>query len=160
MAKSLLSGTVQNIIDDAIHEELYAAQLYRHLSNQCQRLGLFGAAKYFARESSDELTHYQKWADYLNDRGSVATLPETPACEDIIPTLKDALQAGYDAEKALGDKYIAWYKQVFPIDPMTANFMLFYLDKQMTSIGEYSDLLQRLALGGDILVFDQEMGGD
>ena len=160
MAKSLLTGTVQNIIDDAIHEELYAAQLYRHLSNQCNRLGLFGAAKYFANESSDELTHYQKWADYLNDRGSVATLPETPAFDNTIPDIKAALEAAYDAEKALGDKYIAWYKQVFPIDPMTANFMLFSLDKQMTSIGEYNDLLQRLALGGDILVFDQEMGGE
>jgi len=133
MAKSLLTGTVQNIIDDAIHEELYAAQLYRHLSNQCQRLGLFGAAKYFANESSDELTHYQKWADYLNDRGSVATLPETPTCEDTIPTLKAALEAAYDAEKALGDKYIAWYKQVFPIDPTTASFLLFYLDNKKIS---------------------------
>ena len=159
MLKQLISNTSLNLLEEAVYNELYASNLYKHLANQCQRLGLFGSAKFFANESADELTHYQKIADFLNDRGAVATIPELPACEAKIANLSDALNAAYDAEFKLMKLYEKWYKTVFPNDPITASFLLFYLDKQASAVGEYADLLQRLALGGDILVFDQEMGG-
>ena len=156
MTKQVRTG-IAKIIDQAIYEELRAAQLYRHLSNQCQRIGLFGAAKYFLKESMEELEHYQKWADYLNDRGDVALLPQTPAFETSISSMKDAIKAAFEAEKSLDDKYIDWYSQVCKVDPTTAGFMLFYLEKQRVSVGFYADLYKRLDLGGDIYVFDQEL---
>jgi ferritin len=156
--KSFLTPLTTEILEQAIEQELHASHLYRHLANQCQRLGLFGAQKYFKAESADELTHYERIVDFINDRGSVA---ETPTIESIateVTSLKDALEAGYEAEVALGAKYADWYKKTVTVEPITGQFLLQFLEIQNKSIGEYADLLQRLDLGGDILVFDNELG--
>ena len=164
MLKSLIKQNVLALVEDAIYNELYASHLYKHLSNQCQRIGLFGAAKFFQKESADELTHYQKLADFLNDRGSVAKLPELPAINVKVSTLGDALQAAYNAEENLGGLYERWYSAIFPVDKMTANFLTQFLEIQMSSIGEYGDLLVRWdMINGNtaaILLMDEALGGD
>lgn len=159
MLKKLINPTVEDFLQLAIHQELHASNLYKHLSNQCQRIGLFGAAKYFAGESAEELEHYQSIAEYLNDRGSVAELPELPAIEVKVTGLESALTIAYNAEVALGDKYVKWYQSA---DPMTQQFLLGFLEIQRKSIGEYADWLSRLALASDdkcaMLLIDQELG--
>jgi ferritin len=162
MIKKLITQPVNAILQQAISEELYASNFYKHLSNQCQRLGLFGAAKYFHSESSDELDHYQKIADYLNDRGSVAEVPAIDECDIIIKNLQDAIEAAYDIEVDLGNKYGKWYSSLLSVDPFTSQFLLQYIEIQRKSIGSLGDWLSRLKLAGNdqcaILILDKELG--
>jgi ferritin len=122
-----------------------------------------GAAKFFANESSEELEHYAKIAQYFNDRGGVATLPTVNAENDKISDLEAALKTAYETEVELGDNYADWYSDVLSIDPITAQFLLQFIEIQRLSIGEYGDLLTRVQLVGDnkaaVLLIDQEMGG-
>ena len=163
MLRSFITPLTDSILNEAISQELYASQLHRHIANQCQRLGLFGAQKYFKSESASELEHYQKIVDYINDRGTVAETPEIPAIDLKITTLNDAIQEAYNAELELGDKYNEWYKEVVMDDPTTAQFLLQFIEIQRKSIGEIGDLLSRLQLVGDdkcgILIIDKELGG-
>jgi ferritin len=71
MLKNQLSELTDNILQQALQAEYKAFYLYRHLSIQCQRLGLFGAAKFFDKESTDEQSHAKRIEDYFNDRGTV-----------------------------------------------------------------------------------------
>lgn len=158
MLKSFLTQQTDAILNDAISEELHASHLYRHIANQCQRLGLFGAQKFFKSESADELEHYEEIVNFINDRGSVADTPDISEITEEIKSLEDALNAGYQAEVALGNKYSGWYKQTLTADPFVSQFLLQFLEIQRKSIGEYGDLLARLKLGGDVLVFDKELG--
>lgn len=158
MLKSFLTQQTDDILNEAISEELHASHLYRHIANQCQRLGFFGAQKFFQNESNDELWHYQLIVDFINDRGSVAETPVIDAIHKDVADLSDALTLGYEAEIALGDKYANWYKKSLPADPFAAQFLLQFLEIQRKSIGQYGDLLSRLNLGGDLLVFDKELG--
>lgn len=158
----MLTKKMLSILNDAIHSELFASNLYKHVANQLQRLGYFGAQKFFLSESSDELGHYQKIVDYINDRGLVATVPQIEAQNDSVTSLRDALTIGFETEKALGDDYSEWFKAAFAEDPVTAQFLLQYIEHQRKSIGEYSDLLARLDRAGSneaaLLMIDQEMG--
>lgn len=162
MIESLLSTTTKNILLDAIAEELHTSHLYKHLANQCQRMGLFGAAKKFRDESSDELTHYQLIADYMNDRGGVAMLPDIEAIDEPVTELVGAIKSAFDAETSLGSKYAKWYSSILSVDPITAQFLLQFLEIQRKSIGEYGDWLSRLEFAGDdrcaILIIDKEIG--
>lgn len=159
LTKKMLSN-----LNDAIHSELFASNLYKHIANQLQRLGYFGAQKFFASESSDELGHYQKIVDYINDRGLVATVPQIEMQDEKVTSLRDALTIGFETEKALSEDYSEWFKQAFAEDVVTAQFFLQFIEHQRKSVGEYGDLLARLDRAGAneaaILLIDQELGED
>ena len=160
----MLTKKMLSILNDAIHSELFASNLYKHVANQLQRLGYFGAQKFFLSESSDELGHYQKIVDYINDRGLVATVPQIEMQNEKVTSLRDALTIGFDTEKALSEDYSEWFKQAFAEDVVTAQFFLQFIEHQRKSLGEYGDLIARLDRAGAneaaILLIDQELGED
>lgn len=161
LVKSLLSKSIEAVLNEAVQSELYASHLYKHVANQLQRIGYFGAQKFFAGESADELTHYQKHADFLNDRGTVAKLPMLEAITDPVASLRDALEVAYETELQLGNDYARWYKACSD-DPTVQQYLLQFLEIQRAAVGEYGDLLARMDRAGDneaaILMIDTELG--
>lgn len=161
MKKSMLSRSIEAMLNEAVQAELYASHLYKHLANQLQRIGYFGAQKHFASESADELQHYQKLADLMNDMGTVAKVPMLEAVTDKVESLRDALEIAYDTELQLGTDYERWFKGCAD-SPMVQQSLLQFLEIQRTSVGEYADLLARLDRAGEneaaILMIDNELG--
>lgn len=164
--KSLLSAGVEANLNSAIAHELEASHLYRHLANQLQRMGYFGAQKFFASESADELEHYQRLVDFMNDMGTVAKVPAMDAMNEPVASLGDALQIAFDTEHELMERYAEWYDKS---DRVTRQFLLQFIEIQRKSVGEFGDWLARLercreadgeldACG--VLMIDKEMGGN
>jgi ferritin len=156
--KNLLPKAIDTLLSDAAHAELFASNLYKHIANQMQRVGYFGAAKWFLRESSDELEHYQLLADYANDMGSVLMLPTVEGHTNTISTLRDALETAYDTEVELMRDYIRWSESS---DAITRQFLLQFLEKQRKSVGEYGDWLAMMDRAGAdnaaLLMVDHEL---
>jgi ferritin len=157
----IISADIKRMLDDAIHAELYAANLYKHIANQVQRLGYLGAAKFFLSESKEELKHYQLHAQFQNDVGTVAKVPSIEAMTDSIKSFSDAMELAYETELELYNTYKSMYSQTSS-DPVVQQFLLQFLEFQRTSVGEYGDLLARIQLvDGDkagMLLIDQELG--
>lgn len=160
--KSILSDTDKKIIREAVQQELYASHLYKQVANFMQRAGFFGAQSFFSGESADELTHYEKHVQFMNDMGDVAELPALPAISQKPTGLGQAIQLGFDTELALGQKYEAWYRTA--TSEMTRQHLLQFLEIQRKSIGEYGDWLARLerAAGDEcgLLIIDKELGAE
>jgi len=160
--KMMISQELKNALDDAVHSELYASQLYKHVANQLQRLGWFGGQKFFAAESSSELEHYQNIVDFQNDVGTVAKVPMIESMTDPIADLVSAIELGYETEVELYNDYKRWYEQAAS-DPVVQQFLLQFLEIQRTSVGEYGDLLARIQVvdqdKAGMLLIDQELGG-
>jgi ferritin len=162
LPKMIISQECKDMLDDAVHSELYASNLYKHVANELQRIGYFGATKFFLKESADELVHYQLHVEFQNDVGTVAKVPMIEAMNDPIKSLSDAIETGYETELELYNDYKKWYSQTSD-DPVVQQFLLQFLEFQRTSVGEYGDLLSRIQLmDGDkagMLLIDQELGG-
>lgn len=160
--KMVISSGLKIMLDDAIHSELYASNLYKHVANRLQKLGFFGAQKFFLAESASELEHYQTHVQFQNDVGAVAEVPAIEAMDEPINSLRDALELGYDTELQLYEDYKKWYSQAAS-DVVVQQFLLQFLELQRKSVGEYGDLIARLNQAGDdkaaILLIDQELGG-
>lgn len=160
--KMIISQECKDMLDDAVHSELYASNLYKHIANELQRIGYFGANKFFLKESADELEHYQRHVEFQNDVGTVAKVPMIESMDEPIKTLSDAIETGYETELQLYNDYKKWYGQASD-DPVVQQFLLQFLEIQRTSVGEYGDLLARIQLvDGDkagMLLIDQELGG-
>jgi len=162
LPKMIISAEHKNMLDDAVHSELFASNLYKHIANELQRIGYFGATKFFLNESADELKHYQIHVEFQNDVGTVAKIPLVEAMTDSIKTLSDAVELGYETELELYNNYKDWYSQASS-DPVVQQFLLQFLEIQRTSVGEYGDLLARIQLvdqdKAGMLLIDQELGG-
>jgi ferritin len=162
LPKMIISAEHKNMLDDAVHSELFASNLYKHIANELQRIGYFGATKFFLNESADELKHYQIHVEFQNDVGTVAKIPLVEAMTDSIKTLSDAVELGYETEVELYNNYKDWYAQASG-DPVIQQFLLQFLEIQRTSVGEYGDLLARIQLvdqdKAGMLLIDQELGG-
>lgn len=161
LPKMIISAELKNMLDDAVHSELYASNLYKHLANQVQRLGYFGVQKFFLRESATELEHYQLHANFQNDVGTVAEVPAIEAMTESIKSLSDAVELAYDTEMELYNNYKKWYAKAAS-DPAVQQFLLQFIEFQRTSVGEYGDLLARIQLvdqdKAGMLLIDQELG--
>jgi ferritin len=162
LPKMIISAECKKMLDEAIHSELYASNLYKHIANQLQRLGYFGASKFFLNESADELKHYQLHVEFLNDVGTVAKVPMIEAMNETIETFSDAIETGYETELELLNNYQGWYRDTAE-DPIVQQFLLQFLEIQRISVGEYGDLLARIQLVNQdkagMLLIDQELGG-
>ncbi len=162
LIKSLLSENVKSILDKSIESELYASNLYKYLANQMQRLGFFGTQKYFLNESADELTHYQKIVDFINDNGDVALMPKVDAISDEVTSIGVALQIAYETELSLLKDYKQYYLEVMKEDVAVAIFLQEYVMIQVKSVGEYMDLIATYNVAEktqEILQFDNEING-
>ena len=137
MKQKLIPANVESMLQQAVYEELYASHLYKHITNQLQALGYFGASKYFSGEYSQETGHYQSLADYLNDVGYVAEIPALDAIDEPVNSLLNAVQLAYDTEVGLMEKYSEWYQKS---DPVTQQRLLKFIKIQRESAGELADL--------------------
>ncbi len=157
--KSLLSTEVKKWFDKSAESELYASHLYQYIANQMQREGFLGTQKYFLNESKEELTHYQKLADYVNDMGDVLGVPAVMKISEKIVTIMDALELAYETEVDLMRQYQKFYEEAEDSgDCITATFLLDFMNIQRKSVGEYGDLISRLSKNEtDVFEFDEYM---
>lgn len=157
MVQSLLKAEIKIFLEKSLASELYASNLYKHIANQLQRLGYFGAQSYYLKESAEELTHYQKLVDYCNDMGWVAPVPSVPKMSDKISNLMDALEVSYETELELMKHYEKFYKEAEDkySDCVTSSFLIEFMQIQRKSVGEYGDLITKLNLKGDVYEFDK-----
>jgi ferritin len=158
---SLLKPDIKKWLNKSVESELYASNLYKHIANQLQRLGLFGSQKYFLNESSEELTHYQKLVDYTNDMGDVIEIPQVPKINETIKSIKDALTVAYDFELSLMRQYEKFYDEAEDkfSDCVTATFIIELIQIQRQSVGDYGDLIARYDRNpNDVFEFDEYLG--
>lgn len=159
--KSLLKPEVKKMLNKSGQSELYAHHLYIHLANQLQKLGFFGSQKYFEKESADELIHYYKLRDFVNDMGEALEMPVIEACTDKVSSIGDALQIFYDTEYDLFEQYREFYEKIESAgDCITATFLIEFMQIQRQSVGEAGDLLQKYqqaSVGKEYIEFDEHM---
>lgn len=158
--KMLISAECKKMLDDAIYLEMSQSHLWKHIANHMQRIGYFGAQSYFLKESAEELEHYQLIADFLNDVGAVATVPEVDRLTESFDSLQKAITRGYETEVEVYNDYKRFFDK--EDDAVVKQFLLQFLEIQRKAVGAYGDLLSRLELAGDdkcaLLIIDKELG--
>lgn len=156
MLKSLLSAEIKKWFEKSAMLELYASNLYKFMANQLQRMGMFGCQEFFLKESKEEIKHYQKLVDYVNDMGDVLGVQAIERIDEDIIDIEKALLIAYETELSLMHHYQEFYEKAEEDgDCITSTFLIEFMQIQRRSVGEYGDLISRLSLNKqDIFEFD------
>lgn len=162
MKKELLDKDCISKFENACKYELLHAQTYRHLASQMQGVGYFGAQKFFLKEIPEEESHFQKHIDFLNDMGVTIDIPAVPAQKQEVKTLKDAFTSAMELEYDLLEYYREFIQKEGLEYGDIMQHLMFFVEVQRKTVGEYGDLLARIELAKDdaaaLLLIDQELG--
>ena len=128
----------------AVAKELYASHLYKHIANKLQFMSLCGGQEFYLHEAKEELEHYQKIVDYLNEVGVSVSVPAVPAMDGIlIDGYYAALSVSLQAETELLDFYVSLYEKA---DPVTEQFLAKFLKIQRKAVAKYDSLMKYFSL--------------
>lgn len=142
-----LPKEVVNALTPRIGDEHKAFYFYKAASNWCNEKGYFKAAKFFAEESADELTHSEKLEKFIRDWN---VIPELEAIEKPVlefDGLVDIIEQAYQMEYDLYEAYEDTSKEVFKIGDLCAfDLLQEFRTIQKDSVAQYSDFLNQLEL--------------
>lgn len=155
--ESLLTDIEQKELNKFGKLELTASQAYLHLSNRMKTLSYFGAEKFFMDESNGEREHYSKIEKFCNDLGGELSVENLDAVSTDIKDIRQALQMAYQMEKDLLIEYETSAKKP-ELSLKVVLLLQDFTEHQVEAVGEYGDLLARLELTDNMLLFDQELG--
>lgn len=135
--------------------EFTASHVYQHLTNRMKSLGYFGAEAFFLKESLDERTHYAKLEQFMNDMNCELTVESLNAVTSNVQSIGDALEMAFKMEAELLAEYEKEYSA--DITPKVKTLLQDFINIQVGAVGEYGDLINRLKLTDNMLVFDADM---
>lgn len=153
--ENLLTEVEQKELNKFGRLELTASHTYLHLANRMKTLGYFGAEKLFLEESAGERDHYNKIEKFCNDLGGELSTDALDAVKCDCTDIRSALEMAYEMEK---DLLMAYEKSAEMSITLKVRLLLQdFTTHQVGAVGEYGDLLARLALTDNMLLFDQEL---
>lgn len=155
--ESLLTPTEQTELNKFGLLELTASHTYLHLANRMKTLSYFGAEKLFLEESKGERKHYLKIEEFCNQLNGELSVEALDKVTSTVSNIKEALEMALEMEKDLLSEYETSAKKA-ELSLKVVLLLQEFTTHQVGAVGEYNDLLARLALTNDMLLFDKELG--
>jgi ferritin len=153
--EKLLTDLEQKELNKFGKLELTASHVYQHLTNRMKSLGYFGAEAFFLKESLDERTHFAKLEQFMNDMNCELELQSLEAVRSSVAGIGDALEMAYKMEADLLEEYEKTSNM--EISRKTLILLQDMINIQVGAVGEYGDLINRLKLTDNMLVFDADL---
>ena len=157
---------VEAAMNDQINMELYAGYVYRSMGYIFSRhdTAMPGFSNFFLKRADKEEEDAAMLMRYQNERGGIISLQDIKAPEkDEFNNVQNAVEDALAMERKVNDSLLKLHKIAGEMhhDPHLENFLEEnFLDKQVQSIKELGDLIQRLKKAGEGLgkiVIDQEL---
>lgn len=160
-----LSEQVLGLLYKRLENEYTAFYTYRAASHWCQNNGFAKAAKYFEKESADELEHAKGIENYITDWNTNPELPAISKPKTEFKSLVEIIEKAYDLEYNLYLDYEETSMKLFKEGEVAVfDFIQAYRKIQNDSVIEYSDMFNVLegvdANKMNLLLLEEQLFGE
>ncbi len=153
---------MQEALNQHINAEMYSSYLYLAMSAYFESLNLDGFASWMRVQSQEEALHYNKFFDYVNERGGRVLLDaiEKPPAQWSSPL--DAFRATYEHEQMVSDLIDKLVEvAIEERDRATESFLKWFVDEQVEEEATVDRMVKMLEMSGEspvaMLMLDREM---
>ncbi|MFP4474712.1 MAG: ferritin [Desulfatibacillaceae bacterium] len=159
----MLSKKIEEAFNRQINAELYSAYLYLSMSAAFQDRNLPGMANWMRAQALEEMTHAEKFANHVNERGGRVVL----AAIDGPPTEWDSPLAMFGDAYEHETKVTALINDLVDLaiaekDHAANNFLQWFVGEQVEEEDSADQIVQQLKMVGDdkssLFMLDREMG--
>lgn len=159
----MVSNKIEQLINEQITKEQYAAQYYLAMAAWFYDQDLDGIANYFRVQAKEELMHADKMFDYLNDVGGRIKLGTVEAPPQDFKDAQDIFEKALEHEKAVTKSIFNIYKVATDEgNYATCAFLQWFINEQVEEEASASQLVAKIKMVKDnnsaLYLFDQELG--
>ena len=153
---------MQDVLNRHINAEMYSSYLYLAMSAYFESLNLTGFANWMRVQSQEEALHFNKFYDYVHERGGRVTMEaiEKPPADWSSPV--DAFRATYEHEQMVTemiDKLVG--VAIEERDRAPESFLKWFVDEQVEEEATADRIVKTLEMSGEspvaVLMLDREM---
>jgi ferritin len=143
----MLKAEVVQQINQQITSEMYAANLYLQMSAWCEKQGLSGAAAFFRKHVPEEISHRDKFVDYLIDCDADVVISQVPAPNAQYKSLVDVIHSAYEHEQKITKQVHALAELAMAHkDFNTFNMLQFFISEQREEENLFRSILDQVKL--------------
>jgi ferritin len=159
----MIDKKMQDAINDQVNAELFSAYLYYAMAYYFEDMNLAGFAKWMRVQALEEVTHAQKLAAFVAERGGRAEMKAIEAPDNEWDSPLAAFEAAYKHECYISDrinKLVDLARELS--DHATDNMLQWFVEEQVEEEASADEIVQKLKLvegsGQGLFMIDQEMG--
>jgi ferritin len=156
----MLPKKVENILNEQVEKEGYAAQLYLAMASWTETKGYEGISEWFYAQHKEEIEHMLKIIKYVNERGGKAIVPSVKQPPADFDNIKQVFEASLEHEQLV----TASINNIVGVcleekDFTTHNWIQWFVDEQLEEESSVQKILDKLNLigNGNLYMFDRDI---
>ena len=160
----MLDTRMEEALNRQINAEIYSGYLYLSMAAKFADLGMAGGQNWMTVQYQEELSHAQKFFDYVIERGGRVTLApiEGPATE--WPSGLAMFEEAYAHEQKVTGLINDLASLALELkDHATHTFLQWFIAEQVEEEATASDMVQKFAMAGEhpsgLYQLDKELAG-
>jgi ferritin len=158
----MLKEKMLNAINEQINAEQYSALLYLSMSSYCSEKGLPSFANWMYIQYQEELTHANKFFNYVIERGEKVELKAIDQMPVDFDGILDVVEKTLEHEQYVTSLINGLMDvAVAESDYATQSFLKWFVDEQVEEEANVTEILDTLKLingqGNGIFMLDREM---
>ena len=158
----MLKEKMLNTLNDQINAEQYSAFLYLSMSAYFHNKGLPGFSNWMYIQYQEELTHANKFFNYVNERGGKVELKAIEQMPTDFNGLIDVIEKTLEHEQKVTSLINNLVDVAYEVrDHATQSFLQWFVDEQVEEEANVQEILDTLKLidgqGNGIFMLDREM---
>jgi ferritin len=159
----MISKTMTEALNNQINAELFSSYLYLSMASYAAHEGMAGAANWFTVQAKEEVTHAQRFYNYVNSQGERVLLQAIDSPKSAFESLLAAFEETLAHEK----KVTALINDLVSLardekDHATEIMLQWFVTEQVEEEESAADIVNMLKLGGNqggaLFMIDKELG--
>ncbi len=158
----MLKEKMQNAYNEQINKELYSSYLYLSMSAYAQSIGLPGVSHWMKIQAQEELTHVNKFFDYILERNGRVILKAIDAVPLEFGNIIEIFEKVLEHEQFVSDSINQLVDvSIETSDHASRSMLMWYVDEQVEEEANVQTILDQLKMvdgkGQGLYLIDKEL---
>ncbi|MDA3879933.1 MAG: ferritin [Prolixibacteraceae bacterium] len=158
----MLKEKMEKALNEQINKELFSSYLYLSMSAYSQTLGLPGVASWMKIQAQEELTHANKFFDYIHERNGKVTLTAIDAVDNEFGSVTNMFKKVLEHEQFVSESINKLVDISIELsDHATRSMLMWFVDEQVEEEASVQDILDQLAMvdakGHGLFMIDKDL---
>jgi ferritin len=158
----MLKEKMLSAYNEQINKELYSSYLYLSMSAYAQTMGLQGVANWMKIQAQEELTHVNKFFDYVNERNGRIILQPIAGVPNEFGTVIQLFEKVLEHEQFVTDSINSLVDIAIEVsDHASRSMLMWFVDEQVEEEATVQSIIDNLKLvegqGQGLFMIDKEL---